>query len=96
MARENWVPERKAGMDGMDRQEKKETKTKFLIKAQCLILKSEFKEGGGPIPHLARISSLCQDLIRKTSSAAQQVVASCRKLQMWQDNRLHLGQKTPP
>jgi hypothetical protein len=49
VARENWVPERKAGMDGMDRQEKKETKTKFLIKAQCVILKSEFKSDPSPL-----------------------------------------------
>jgi hypothetical protein len=76
-------------MDGKDGRERNETKTKFLIKAQCLILKSDFIEGK-PIPHFARISS------GKSSSAAQQVVASCRKLQMWQDKRLHLGQKTPP
>jgi hypothetical protein len=43
------------GMDRKDRQERNETKTKFLIKAQCLILKSEFK-GGNPSPHFARIS----------------------------------------
>jgi hypothetical protein len=51
-------------------------------------------KGGKPIPHFARISSV-QDLIRKTSSAAQQAVASCRKLQTRQDNRLYLGGKTP-
>jgi hypothetical protein len=79
--------EGKLGMDGKDGRERNETKTTFLIKIQCLILKSKFKETHPP---------LCQDLVRKTSSAAQQVVASCWKLQMWQDNRLHLGQKTPP
>ena len=40
-----------------------------------LILESKFLKGGTHPP-------LCQDLLRKTSSAAQQVV-SCRKLQMW-------------
>ena len=39
------------GMDGKDKGERNETKTKFLIKAQCLILKSEFK-GGNPSPTL--------------------------------------------
>jgi hypothetical protein len=53
-----------------------------------LILESKFLKGGTHPP-------LCQDLLRKTSSAAQQVVAACRKLQMWQDNRLYLGQRTP-
>ena len=68
------------GMDGKDRRETNQTKIKFLIKAQCLILKSEFK-GGNLFPTLP-------GSVRKASSAAQQVVASCRKLQMWQDNRL--------
>lgn len=56
------------GMDGKDGQKRNETKTEFLIKAQCLILKSEFKgmRWGGTHPHFTRI--------RKTSSAAQQVV----------------------
>ena len=31
------------GMDGKDRRETNQTKIKFLIKAICLILKSEFK-----------------------------------------------------
>ena len=48
--------EEELGMDGKDKPERNETKTKFLIKAQCLILKSEFKERE-PIPHFARISS---------------------------------------
>jgi hypothetical protein len=37
-------------MDGKDGQERNETKTKFLIKAQCLILKSEFKKGKPTLP----------------------------------------------
>jgi hypothetical protein len=48
-------------MDGKDGQERDETKTEFLINAQCLILKSEFK-GGKPI---ARILLLCQDLVQE-------------------------------
>ena len=38
-------------MDGKDRRETNQTKIKFLIKAICLILKSEFK-GGNPSPTL--------------------------------------------
>ena len=43
--------EEELGMDGKDKPERNETKTKFLNKAQCLILKSEFK-GGNPSPTL--------------------------------------------
>jgi hypothetical protein len=43
-------------MDGQDERERNETKIELVIKAQCLILKSEFKDGK-PIPHFARISS---------------------------------------
>ena len=64
-----WVPERNAGAVWEGWQEKNETKTKFLIKAQCLILKSEFKEGK-PIPGFARISSLCQDLAENRLSCS--------------------------
>ena len=39
---------------------------------------------GGAIPHFASILSICQELLRKTSLATQQVVASCWRLQMWQ------------
>lgn len=47
----NWVPERKTGVVWEIGLEKNETQTKFLIKAQCLILKSEF-EGRSPSPTL--------------------------------------------
>jgi hypothetical protein len=80
----------------MDSEEKNETETKFLIKAQYLLLVSEFLKG-------ETHPWLCQDLVTLSGSpgqqaqAAQQVVASCRKLQtVLTDNRLHLGQKTPP
>jgi hypothetical protein len=49
-ATENWVPERKAGVVWDRWQEKNETKTKFLIKAQCLLFEFELKKGGNPSP----------------------------------------------
>ena len=52
-----------------------------------LILRYIRNTKGGPIPHFSRISLLQQDLFRKISSAAQQVVASCRRVQTWQNNR---------
>jgi hypothetical protein len=39
-------------MGRKDRRERNEAKTKFLIQAQCLILKSEFKGGDDPSPAL--------------------------------------------
>jgi hypothetical protein len=57
-------------------------------RVNVLILRSKFK-GGDPSPTFPGPHQ--ED---KLSYSA--VVASCRKLQMWQDNRLHLGQKTPP
>jgi hypothetical protein len=59
VATENWVPERKAGTawEGQPREIMSQDKVS-LIKAQCLILRSEFKgRGDGPIPHFDRISS---------------------------------------
>jgi hypothetical protein len=54
-------------MNGKDGQERNETKTEFLIKAQCLVLKSEFKEGrGNPSP---TFPGSCH-FVRKASSAA--------------------------
>jgi hypothetical protein len=46
----------KLEIDGKDSGRNNEPRLSSLIKAQCLILKSEFK-GGKPIPHFARISS---------------------------------------
>jgi hypothetical protein len=49
------------------------TKTKILIKAQSLLKSLSLYGGGGyPIPHHTRIS-FCQDSVRRTGSASQQV-----------------------
>jgi hypothetical protein len=52
---------------------------------------------GELIPHHARISLLCQDSVRRTGSASQQVVVSWRKAadvaRQWSDIRGQEGKR---
>jgi hypothetical protein len=73
----------KLGMGGKDSKRNNEPRQSSLIKAQCLLFESELKKGG-PIPRYARISWLIGITSGEQAQAAQQVVASCRKLKMWQ------------
>lgn len=54
----------------------------LLIKAQSLLFESELKKGGDPSHTMSGSSLLYQNLLRKPSSASQQVVDSWKKLQM--------------
>ena len=74
-------------MDGKDGQKRNETKTEFLIKAQCLILKSEF-EGRSPSPTLPG-SGQENKLSCSAGSGFLQEAADVAH------NRLYLGRKTP-
>jgi hypothetical protein len=72
----------------MGRTDKRGMRPKLLIKAQCLILKSEF-EGRSPSPTLPG-SGQENKLSCSAGSGFLQEDADVA------DNRLRLGQKTPP
>jgi hypothetical protein len=92
----SWVPgflKGKLGIDGKNGERDNEPRQSSLIKAQSLILGSEFK--GGTRPPLCQDLLLCQNLLRKTSSSCSAGGGFLQEAADVAYNRGYLGGKTP-